>query len=99
MEGHFSDIIRAFQIPGTFIGSNEVHAGNINQTHRLHFYDGEDTYYVLQRVNTNVFRQPELVMDNICRVTAHIQNKLLEQGLSNIHRRVLHFQRTVDGTP
>lgn len=25
MVGHFKDIIEAFQIPGTFIGSNEVH--------------------------------------------------------------------------
>lgn len=99
MEGHFKDIIEAFQIPGTFIGSNEVHTGNINQTHRLHFFDGEDAYYVLQRVNTNVFRQPELMMDNICRVTDHIQNKLREKGLSNIHRRVLHFLHTADGTP
>ncbi len=99
MVGYFSDIIQAFRIPGTFIGSTEIHTGNINQTHMLHFFDGEDTYYVLQRINTYVFNQPKQVMDNISRVTAHIRHKLTQSGLTNIHRRVLHFLHTAEGNP
>ncbi len=99
MEGFFNDIIKAFCIPGSFIGSTEVHTGNINQTHLLHFYDGEDTYYMLQRINTHVFHQPERMMDNICRVTAHIRERLRQAGISNTHRRVLHFLYTANGEP
>ena len=44
MEGLFEEIIRAFGIPGTFIGHKELNTGNINQTYCLHFMGDCDEY-------------------------------------------------------
>ena len=96
---NFSKLIEAFGIPGSYIGSEELSAGNINQTYRLHFYNNEDTFYIMQRLNTNVFKQPRPLMDNVRRVTEHIGNKLEAMGYKNSHRRVLRFLVARDGNP
>ncbi|WP_331836701.1 hypothetical protein [Erysipelothrix piscisicarius] len=36
--------------------------------------------YILQRINTHVFEKPELLMENIGRVTRFIQDKINKQG-------------------
>jgi len=96
---NFKKLIEAFRIPGTYIGSEELSAGNINQTYRLHFYDGEDIFYIMQRLNTNVFRQPRELMENISRVTRHIIRKLDAVGRKDAHRMALHFLAATDGNP
>ena len=73
-------------------------AGHINGTYHVTLKKngavaGE---YVLQCINTYVFRYPELMMNNIARVTEHLETKLLEQGI-NPKRRVLHFLRNANG--
>jgi hypothetical protein len=45
--------------------------------------------YVLQQINTHVFRDPEAVTNNIDLVTTHIQKKLSLAGISDSERRVL----------
>ena len=96
---NFTKLIHAFGIPGNYIGSEELYAGNINQTYRLHFYNNEDTFYIMQRLNTHVFKQPRPLMDNIRRVTEHIGNKLNAMGCRDTHRMVLHFLVAKDGNP
>ncbi len=49
--------------------------GHIHDTYR-----SEDGRFVLQRVNTEVFRDPDAVMENIVRVTAHLRAKLAAAG-------------------
>ncbi|MEM9542374.1 MAG: aminoglycoside phosphotransferase family protein [Cyanobacteria bacterium P01_E01_bin.42] len=39
--------------------------GNINKTFLVTIDDAEKSYFILQRINTEVFSQPELVMKNI----------------------------------
>ncbi len=96
---NFQNIIQQFHISGKYIGCEELVAGNINQTYLLHFIDDGDKYYVLQKLNTYVFREPEKVMENIFRVTKHIKNKLLAAGCPDIDRRVLQYLSTEDGKP
>ena len=95
----FHHLIHAFRIPGKYIGCEELFAGNINQTYLLHFYENKDTYYILQRLNTYVFREPEKVMDNIFRVTNHIMQKLVESGCEQPQRQVLQYLTDKDGKP
>ena len=65
-----------------------------------------DTYYaskngrlcILQRMNTNVFRNPAGVMQNIFSVTEHLRRKLEAAGEDSI-RGTLQFLRTTDGAP
>ena len=57
-----------------------------------------ESNFILQRLNTEVFRQPELVMGNLSTVTGHVRRRLERQPLPNGRRfelpRVLH---TPDG--
>jgi Ser/Thr protein kinase RdoA (MazF antagonist) len=48
-------------------------SGNVNDTFRVQAADGRR--YVLQRLNTRVFPRPELVMDNIARLGAHVAGR------------------------
>ena len=70
--------------------------GLINTTYRV-TTEGTEPDYVLQLVNTDIFTDPDLLMNNIVAVTRHIHRKLQQQGVSDISRRVLQFASTVDG--
>ncbi len=54
--------------------------GHINDTFlcECHDADGHLHQYTLQNINTEVFREPEKVMENIVRVTEHLRGKLRE---------------------
>jgi Ser/Thr protein kinase RdoA (MazF antagonist) len=53
--------------------------GNINDTFLITVDSPIDHQFVLQRINTQVFRQPELVMRNMRILTEHIHHKLQAQ--------------------
>jgi Ser/Thr protein kinase RdoA (MazF antagonist) len=50
--------------------------GNINDTFLVTVLDGDESHFVLQRINTHVFKQPALVMQNMRIFTEHICAKL-----------------------
>ncbi len=80
-----------FCLPGTFSDYTPVKNGNINQTYRVTYHtDTGEKNYIFQKVNTRVFRNPEEIMENIGRVTAHIRQKCPD-------RPTLIFYRTADG--
>ena len=56
------------------VGIRELTSGNVNATYRLD-YDTHDRSrsLVLQRINTEAFRNPEALMENIRLVTGHIR--------------------------
>lgn len=67
--------------------------GHINGTYRaLCNVNGEEKYYILQHINKNVFKKPELVMDNIKKVTGFIGERI------DNPREVLHFLKCDNGT-
>lgn len=69
----------------------ELTAGHINATYRLTRPEAaEAPGYILQRINTGVFRDPAALMDNIGQVTAHIRRAYQAEGIDPT-RRVLHF--------
>lgn len=66
--------------------------GHINDT-----YLAESTpKYIIQRINTNVFKNPDEVMENILAVTEHLRKKIEEDG-GNPLRETLTVVKTVDG--
>jgi hypothetical protein len=75
-----------------------VNSGHINDTFRVHVtnHEGSKTY-ILQKINTYVFREPDKLMENMVRVTSHIAGKLKEKGMST-RRRVIHLRPKRDGT-
>ncbi|MBM3860211.1 MAG: aminoglycoside phosphotransferase family protein [Verrucomicrobia bacterium] len=66
-----------FAIDGEFCGAETWGSGHINDTYRAAYqHHGAVIHYVHQRINHHVFRNPEAMMDNIARVTAHLKKKL-----------------------
>ncbi len=71
-------------------------SGHINETYRVLTKNGGN--YILQKVNRNVFKKPEQVMENIALVTGHLEKKLKEAGRDPL-RGTLHLHHTEDGKP
>jgi hypothetical protein len=58
---------------------------------------GERNRYVLQRINHTIFRDVDLMQDNIKRITDHIRNKLISRGEVEIERKVITPLSTLEG--
>lgn len=84
-------VCRDFCITGDYLGHEMIQVGNVNKTYRVKFRqnDGSEKSYLLQNVNTYVFKNPVLVMENIDKVTEHIRAK-------SPGRVTLHFHHTAD---
>ena len=91
MEQRLRDICRSFRIQGSYVESELIPVGNVNKTYKVTYRREEGTLksYIVQQVNTFVFRKPEQVMHNIDLVTEHIRAKSTE-GIP------LHFHHTAD---
>ena len=76
------DIVSQFAYSGTPVSSKVCANGHINSTYFVDCVDenGQKHRYVLQAVNTAVFKEPDHVMENIVEVTAHIRAKLEDEG-------------------
>lgn len=66
--------------------------GHINDTYLC----GMAPRYILQRINHNVFKSPEQVMENIYHVTEHVRKKIIAVG-GNPERETLTVVPTKDG--
>lgn len=84
-------VCEQFLLPGKFQGYDEIKMGNVNRTYRIYFHqdDGSSKSYMLQAVNTYVFKNPEQVMANIEKVTEYIKKK-------QPNKTCLHFHHTID---
>lgn len=83
---HLSAIARQFIPQGVVLNVQAYGSGNVNDTFLVTMRRqahptspqeaAEDKRFILQRLNTAVFRQPELVMANLETVTGHIRRRL-----------------------
>lgn len=90
-------LCRAFRIEGEYRYCELITYGHINTTYRVYFWRDETLKdYILQNVNTHVFKNPEALMDNISSVTEYIRAKIKATGVS-AKRGVLHYQQTKEG--
>ena len=77
MQFDLAAVARQFQTPGDFSAATPYGSGHINDTYAATFdQGGTPVRYLLQRINHHVFQQPVALMENIARVTAHLQTKL-----------------------
>lgn len=75
------EISDRFELSGSFVEGEAIEAGLINTTYRVTYDDGgRKSRYLLQRINEEVFPDPEAVMANISKVTRHIDQKLRGEG-------------------
>ncbi len=86
-----STLDRIFTIAAQFASTGQVASvqefgqGNVNDTYLVEV-DVADSPFVLQRINTHVFRQPELVMRNMRTFTEHVQQRLQTDPLCRERR-------------
>src|SRR5262249_46675584 len=84
----FSALGAAFGFSGGLLEAAAVGGGHIHDTYRLRFARGPAAGEALvQRINERVFGDPEPLMQNIARVTAHQHQKL--RGAPDAERRAL----------
>jgi hypothetical protein len=85
-----------FQSNGKIKEIKEFGSGNINRTYLVTSDCPQQSHFILQKVNTQVFKRPELVMQNMCIVTEHIDANLREIEPRRIWK-VPHVIRTSEG--
>jgi len=69
-------VLPQFPLSGTLHEVRPYGSGHINRTYLSMYNDqGQLVRYIHQRINEQVFRQPEQLMENIERVSAHLQTK------------------------
>lgn len=82
-------IAEHFDIKGNVLEIKPLGNGLINDTFRVVTDEGPG--YVLQRINNAIFKDVELLQDNIVRATSHIRSVLEKAGETDIDRKVLRF--------
>ncbi len=90
------NIVSQFAIRGTVKEIKPLGEGLINDTYKVITEESDAPDYVLQRVNTHVFPDVDMVMRNIRAVTGHIRQKLEAKGEDDIDRKVLNFVSAKD---
>jgi Ser/Thr protein kinase RdoA (MazF antagonist) len=75
-----------FASRGMVVDLRDYGRGNVHDTFLVSLEGGEEDRFILQRVNTRVFRRPELVMKNMRTVTEHIRGRLQRVPLSSGRR-------------
>jgi aminoglycoside phosphotransferase (APT) family kinase protein len=99
-EAKILEVSRQFHIYGDLLHAEPCKIGHINETYIASYNQGGvHVRYVHQKINTNVFKDPDGVMSNIQRVTTHQRRKLMEQGVRDISRRTLTVIPTWEGKP
>lgn len=92
-------ILQQFPFEGEFSSVEPINTGLINTTFKVVFSDGNrDFYYILQKINTNVFKNPDELMSNIMNVTGFLRNKIALDG-GNPQRETLTFLYTKENSP
>ncbi len=86
-------ILKQFRIEGDILVYRWIPTGHINTAYYVALYNGKEMYqFLVQRVNTYVFRDPVGMMRNIELLTEHIRRA--EPKMEK--RRRLHFRHTRD---
>lgn len=82
MQSDLSQIVSQFQFEGELIDITPYGSGHINSTFLVRLKQADDSVQrlILQRINTFVFTEPEKVMANIEQVTAHLRQKIVQEG-------------------
>lgn len=93
-------VAEQFNIPGAFVDAAPYGSGHINDTYKTQWQaDGRTDLYILQRINHQIFKAPRQLMDNILRVTGHLQQKRSGQAGSESARDTLAVVATREGQP
>ena len=97
-QARWREVAEAFDLPGRWLASRPYGSGWINDTLLVDREEGgRRTRWIQQRINAQVFREPERVMENVARVTAHQRTVLAREGVPDAERHALRLVPARDG--
>ncbi|HEY9802905.1 MAG TPA: aminoglycoside phosphotransferase family protein [Leptolyngbyaceae cyanobacterium] len=79
---NLADIANKFTLQGKVTNVQNFGSGNINDTFLVTVDSLEEQHFILQRINTQVFRQPELIMQNMRIFSDHVHQRLQHTPLN-----------------
>lgn len=90
-------ILESFNFKGELISCEIFGSGHINTTY-MAIYNEESkiSKYIVQKVNINVFKNIDALMDNVFAVTSFLRDKIKENG-GDSNRETLNYIKTADG--
>ena len=94
MKYDLSQVCRNFATGGEFVSAAPYGGGHINDTYLVTCTCGK---FIVQRVNTAIFREPEALMENFRTVTTHIAAKIAAAPQDGLRRETLHLVDARDG--
>ena len=93
------EVVKKFAVNGDYVMSEPYGTGHIHDTFAVTFNQGgRPIRYLFQKLNSNVFERPELLMNTIKRITDH-QHSKIDKTLPNASRRALTLIHTADDKP
>jgi Ser/Thr protein kinase RdoA (MazF antagonist) len=97
---HLRSVAAGFQAWGDFVDAVPYGSGHINDTYQVSArLAGTPVHYLLQRINHEIFKQPDRVMENILSVTEHLRGKLAAAGDPDASRKSLTVLPSRGGQP
>lgn len=85
-------IFNQFKHDSTFVKHHELESGHINDTYLV--TTKNKPYFILQRVNHNIFKDVPGLINNKLHVSLHVKEKLKHLPQNELNRRVLSFVKT-----
>lgn len=89
-------IVSQFDIKGDYFDFDPINVGHINDTILVKTIHENDPDYVLQRINHEVFKDVDKLMENIFRVTTHIRDRLAASEETK-NKKYLELVKTKNG--
>lgn len=92
---NIDEVIAQYDIKGRLIVKAPYGNGHINDTFLLVYEmtDGQARQYILQRINHNIFKKPEQLMENLVNITEYLRKVIIKQG-GNPNRETLNVIKT-----
>ena len=93
----FNKIISQFQVEGKLLSCERYGEGHINETYlAVMDVDGKPLNYIVQKINSNLFKEVDKLMNNIKLVTEFNRAKIIAKG-GNPDREALSLVYTLNG--
>ncbi len=92
-------IVEQFAIIGSVGSISPFGGGHINDTYHVQNSIAEKPFYLLQKINSFVFKDVGALMGNMSLVTSHIRKKLIHNNTTDVDRRSLMVINTKNGKP
>ncbi len=94
-----NELLAAFTFEGKLENIKQLHDGHINDTYVFDFNDnGKIRRYLVQVLNTSIFKQPDALMKNVVGVCNHLRKAVIANG-GDPERECLTVYPAKDGKP